>query len=366
MTTMPRRSFLLRAGGAGAGLALAGSLAPVLGRGAGATATARAGAATGGHGRRAGRPGYGPLVPDPGGVLELPAGFRYAAFSVGGRDVLDSGGPVPNAHDGMAAFRGRSGRTLLVRNHEINAEDVEEDGVVAVVPAGAPTYDPNGPGGTTTLVVDRHRRLEAHHVSLAGTVENCAGGPTPWGTWLSCEETDEVVEGVRHGDVFEVDPVRGGDPRPIVGLGRFEHEAVAFDWRGAAYLSEDADTPFGQLYRFQPGGPCRRRGDLHAGGALATLRIPDLAGTDLSAVTGRAPCSATWSGCRSTSPTWPRGRRCGSATRAADPEGRAHLGRWRGRLVRVVVRRRRPRRRGRGGPQRGGARRPGVALHPAT
>lgn len=277
--TMNRRSFLLRAGGTGAGLAFAGSLAPVLGA---AGATPAPGLDRLGRGRWA---GYGALVPDPAGLLDLPSGFTYTSFSVGGVDTLDSGAIVPQAHDGMAAFRGRGDRTLLVRNHEVNPEDVAEDGVIAVPHEGGAVYDPNGAGGTTTLVVGRRGGLEAHAVSLAGTLDNCAGGPTPWGTWLTCEETDEVVDGVRHGYVFEVDPSAGGDVRPLVGMGRFEHEAVAFGRRGAVYLTEDADTPFGQVYRFRPGRSCRRRGDLHRGGELSTLRIPDLAGTDLSAVT---------------------------------------------------------------------------------
>jgi secreted PhoX family phosphatase len=280
---MPRRSFLARTAGAGAGLAFSGSLAAVLGGPAGADAGLR-GSALGGGGRRPGA-GYGDLVPDPAGVLDLPAGFRYRAFSRAGVDLLDDGSPVPSAHDGMAAFAGRGGRTVLVRNHEVDVEAVEEDGAVPVAHVAGHSYDPNGTGGTTTLVVDRHGRLESHRVSIAGTETNCAGGPTPWGTWLTCEETDEVLDGVRHGYVFEVDPVRGGDPTPIVPLGRFEHEAVAFDRSGTGYLTEDADTPFGQLYRFRPRRPGRGRGSLQAGGELSALRVPALAGTDLSAVT---------------------------------------------------------------------------------
>ena len=80
--------------------------------------------------------------------------------------------------------------------------------------------------------------------------------------------------GKPHGYVFEVDPFRGGNPLPIIGMGRFEHEAVAFDQRGIAYLTEDADDPFGCIYRYIPNRPFGGRGSLHAGGGLQRSRCP--------------------------------------------------------------------------------------------
>src|SRR5690606_33490331 len=97
------------------------------------------------------------------------------------------------AHDGMAAFRGESGATLLVRNHELNTSSNP------VVVAGGSPYDALKAGGTTTLVLDEQGKLVAHYGSIAGTERNCAGGPTPWGSWLTCEETFSVTENKRHG-----------------------------------------------------------------------------------------------------------------------------------------------------------------------
>ncbi|MFA1544957.1 alkaline phosphatase PhoX [Actinomadura chokoriensis] len=224
--------------------------------------------------------GYGPLLPDPEGVLDLPEGFSYKTLSVEG-DPISEGVVVPGHHDGTATFPGgRHGRTRLVRNHEQGT-----NGTRAVAPARL-TYDPAMNGGTTTLEVDSRGELLSQYVSLAGTAVNCAGGRTPWGTWLTCEETEGVTgETKSHGWVFEVDPTgRRTEPVPLTGLGRFAHEAVAVDPHTlTAYLTEDAAGPFGLFYRFRPRA---HQGGYHAylrGGELEAMNVRDV--PDLSLVT---------------------------------------------------------------------------------
>jgi secreted PhoX family phosphatase len=224
--------------------------------------------------------GYGPLVVDPNGLLDLPKGFSYRVLSREGDSMGAS--LVPGSHDGMAAFRAPAGGTWLVRNHEVDGEDVEEDGVLPVPHVAGKIYDPEGVGGTTTLLVGRDGQLLDQRVSLAGTTTNCAGGVTPWDTWLTCEEDDGTLA-KPHGYVFEVDPRLGGNPNPIKAMGRFEHEAVSFDRHGRAYLTEDAGGPFGCLYRFAPKKPGRGCGSLHAGGKLTAMKVAGI-DTDLSIV----------------------------------------------------------------------------------
>ena len=243
--------------------------------------------------------GYGPLKRDPARLLDLPAGFQYRALSTalfGSENHprfsqrLTDGEPVPAHHDGMAAFPGPNGLTVLVRNHEL-----EPGSRPAVDPSGRRRYDRLGTGGTTTLWVNAERGLVRSFASLAGTCRNCAGGPTPWGSWLSAEEcvyvpgrpdpgvndrTPAVSE--RHGYVFEVDAKADGlvDPVPIKAMGRFYHEAVAVDpSTGFVYLTEDRFD--GLLYRYRPDVVTRggkrvselKPGDLARGGVLEALRI---------------------------------------------------------------------------------------------
>ncbi len=230
--------------------------------------------------------GYGPLLPDPEGVLDLPAGFRYRVISRIGQH-MDDGLLTPGLPDGMAAFPGPHGKTILVRNHEIRnaparlgAFGWSRELADRVDPAKL--YDPGhgrlpALGGTTTLVYDtRSHRLEKQFMSLAGTRRNCAGGPTPWGSWITCEEdvtrADDENE-KDHGYNFEVPASADSglvDPVPLKAMGRFNHEAVAVDpHTGIVYQTEDRHE--GLIYRFIP----NKKGELAAGGRLQAMTILD-------------------------------------------------------------------------------------------
>ena len=242
---------------------------------------------------------FGPLLDDPDGIIALPEGFSYRVISRQGETMSD-GFFVPARHDGMGTFPGPDGMTLLVRNHELALDGDAADGAFGADlrllsrldasqlydggTSGVPAF-----GGTTTLLYDTvGQRLVSHHLSLAGTVWNCAGGPTPWGSWVSCEENTERG-GDRfardHGYNFEVPaglhglPVR---PEPLREMGRFVHEAIAVHPpTSIVYQTEDISD--GLIYRFIPKVP----GQLARGGRLQALAVRDQPSLDMRNFDGR-------------------------------------------------------------------------------
>ena len=269
MNPQNRRAFLRQS----STIAGAAILAPSL---QGLIACSKASPATNEGARRPrtaarGEGGYG-VLRDAGPELALPAGFTYSVLSYTGKPMSD-GNATPAAFDGMAAFALPNGNVRLIRNHE-NRDSAAN---ARVKGDASHAYDARGGGGTTSLEVriaaDGTPTLVRDFVSLNGTIVNCAGGPTPWGSWLSCEESvDGRAQGWtrEHGYIFEVPAVAESPvtPVPLKAMGRFIHEAVAVD-PNTGIVYETEDRQIAGFYRFLP----RRRGLLAEGGLLEMLAI---------------------------------------------------------------------------------------------
>lgn len=270
---MYRRNFLFSAAAGGLALSLGGFLS-------------RAEAFLDGNFASLKATGFGELFPTAAQntgekLLHLPKGFAYKVLGRMG-DVMKDGRKTPKLHDGMAAFA-VGGELRIVRNHEVNNRTpIDNAGI-----GNSNHYDDQAGGGTTTLVIDpKTNEIINDFVSLSGTLTNCAGGATPWGSWISCEETTRGktprkdrtganAGGFRkpHGYCFEVSAAANTNtpPVPLKAMGRFEHEAVAVDPRsGIVYEIEDSNPSSG-FYRFLPNRP----GRLAEGGKLQMLALKD-------------------------------------------------------------------------------------------
>ena len=240
--------------------------------GAGGTSAGGAGSEAGtvGEGGSSGNEiegSYGKLVPLD-GLISLPEGFRYVAFAAAGT-MMSDGLAVPAAHDGMTCFAGEGSQVILLRNHELSSNDEAS--------TEPKLYDPMGAGGVTISVFDTAKGEEVKsYAALLGTIENCNGGTSLSGAWLTCEETTEgEAAGFQkpHGYVFEVPASSEGlisAPEPLRAMGRFEHEAARQDpTTGVVYMTEDNGDPADGFYRFVP----KDKMNLSKGGTLQVLAV---------------------------------------------------------------------------------------------
>ncbi|MGQ0834452.1 MAG: alkaline phosphatase PhoX [Gammaproteobacteria bacterium] len=353
MSRLDRRGFFRGVAAAASGAAFAGPFSGFLAR---AALAAEGGPLWPGFAGPDG--GYGPLSPvaeidGKGTFLALPEGFEYRLLSTTG-DPMSDGIPTPSRADGMAAFVGPRGTIRLVRNHEVIFETAQPAGGAAN--AGS-AYDPRSGGGTSHLDIDpRSRELVGHWLSLHGTNFNCAGGLTPWGSWLTCEETVNGPDANRtflgttinlaqqHGYLFEVPADRGPGElvrqEPILAAGRFTHEAVAVDpTTGIVYETQDDFAGPSGFFRYIAPIDPRTVKRLEDGGTLQVLSVSPQGSTEVVDLSGLQDVGATfrarWVTIPEANPTFPTGIENDPAaawmmSMSGSPRGAAHFSRLEG------------------------------------
>ena len=217
------------------------------------------------------------LKKDAKNIIDIHPSLKYKIISKEGENMSD-GFKVPGLADGMGSFL-INDDIILVRNHEIvpkhgMGKSAFQNPRLQIKKLGDKHYDKNAIGGTTNIILDKvSKDVQHQYLSLSGTHQNCAGGVTPWNTWLSCEEniSKKNKNKVSHGYIFEVNPYKKSlnKPEPLKAMGRFNHEAVAFDSYNNAYLTEDRSD--GLIYKFIP----KTKNNLNEG-ELFALRIKNL------------------------------------------------------------------------------------------
>jgi len=217
---------------------------------------------------------YGSLLAANSNGIQLPPGFTSRIVATSGSTVPGTSYVWHGAPDGGACFGTADGGWVYVSNSELSS----------------------GSGGVGALRFSAAGSVVGAYRILSGTTRNCAGGPTPWGTWLSCEENGAS------GKVFECDPFQASQGVVRTALGSFNHEAASVDPQsGRLYLTED--DPSGRLYRFTPTTP----GNLSTG-LLEAARVSGTNVTWVSTSSTGPDRQSTTTGFNGGEGTWISGR----------------------------------------------------------